>query len=214
VAAPTPVGGGPSPAQAVQAPPPLPPWQQSGGYASSSSLPEATPKQGFAWGRIVNLLLLVAIGAGAFLGWRTFMRDPFPTSIAGLPRIEAQPAEVFEDAVKETGKQLGITMRGAVYGQGSDPALMAILSERTETGGGLDAAFLEPLPVSDPRLPGTTYEERVREGASFRCFSFAAELTGTGCFWLDEETTGFVFAQQAAVNQGMDLTAAVRRAVT
>lgn len=215
VGAPTPVGGDPSSAMAPQPPPALPPWQQmTSRYASASSLPEPIPESS-AWGqRIVNLVLVVAVGIGGFLGWRTFMRDPFPQSIGGFQRIDAQAATVFEDAVKEIGKRLGVKMRGAVYGRGSDASFMAILSERTESTAGLDAAFLEPLPITDPRLPGSRYEEFERDGASFRCFSFRMEVSGTGCFWLDTETAGFVFTMQMTVTQGMELAAEVRRVVT
>lgn len=207
-------GGGFPPAAGAPpaAAPPPPPWQTTSRYASQSSLPEPIPESRWPARRIVNILILVAMVIGGVVAWRALTGSPFPSSIRGFDRLEAEPATQFEDAVKETGKQLGITIHGAMYGRGEEMSFMALLSERTDTALGLDAAFLEPLPV-DPALVGGGYQQFERDGASFQCLAVSAEVRGSGCLWLDPDTVGFVFAQEMGIPEGLELTAAVRDVV-
>lgn len=208
-------GGAPHAAAggAVGAPaaPPLPPWQSTSRYASQSSLPEPIPESRWPVRRIVNILMLVAVAIGGVVAWRTFTGSPFPSSIRGFERLDTKEAELFEDTVKETGERLGVKMRGALYGRGGEVSFMALLSERTDSVMGLDAAFLEPLPVDPVLASGAQQFER--DGASYQCFGIAAELSGSGCLWLEAEQVGFVFVQGMGVPEGFELAAAVRDAV-
>lgn len=213
VGVPAAVAAAAAPAGAPSMPATSAPWLSTTGYGGSTSLPEPIPASRWPVRRVVNLLLLAAVAAGGFVGWRMLTGDPFPSSIRGFERIDAKPATIFEEAVLETGKEVGVDMRGAVYGRGSDMALMAILSERTGSIDDLGGALQSDLPIGGSAFiqgGSSTFE---RDGASFECLAVKAEDTGTICYWTDAETVGLVFAMEVGIEAGFELTAAVRAAV-
>jgi hypothetical protein len=212
VGAPAALGASAAPAAAPM-PTAAAPWQTGGRYGEQTSLPEPIPESRWPVRQAVNVLLLVAVALGGFLAWRMVTGDPFPDTIRGVGRVDAQAAKVFEDAVSETGKELGVKMHGAVYGNEVDMAFMAVLSERTGSVDHLGGAFQQGLPIAgSPFTEGgsSTFEH---DGASFECLAVQAEATGTICYWTDAKTVGLVFAMEVGVEAGFELAADVRSAV-
>jgi len=100
-------------------------------------------------------------------------------------------------------------MHGAMYGHGSELAIMAIVSDRDIAPDQLGSRFVE-APAPRPR----DVIEVERDGALFVCFPADAEVPGAACTWADDETVGVVYGRFMKVRQQLDLSAELRAAVT
>ena len=157
----------------------------------------------------LRIALVVAVAVGGFLAWRFLTASPFPGSFRAFERLDSASATEFEDAVTEVGDLLGMEMHGAMYGHGSELAIMAIVSDRDIAPDQLGSRFVE-APAPRPR----DVIEVERDGALFVCFPADAEVPGAACTWADDETVGVVYGRFMKVRQQLDLSAELRAAVT
>jgi len=159
--------------------------------------------------KVLRIALVVVVAVAGFLAWRFLTANPFPGSFRTFDRLDSPSATQFEDAVTEVGDLLGIEMHGAIYGHGSEPAIMAILSDREIAPAELGSRFVE-APAPRPR----DVIQVERDGALFVCFPADADVPGAACTWTDDDTVGVVYGRFMRVRQQLDLSAELRAAIT
>lgn len=181
----------------------------SGEAADSVAPSDVTVRASSSGRKLVRVGLAVAVLVAGFLAWRFLTANPFPGSFRGYERLSSQEATDFGEAVSGVGDGLGIEMRGALYGHGSELAVMAVLADRSIAPAELGSRYVE-APAPRPR----DVIEVERDGAQFLCFPTNADEPGAACTWTDSEHVGVVYGRFLTVQEQLDLTVELRAAVS
>lgn len=190
--------------------PPPGAWAQPDAFEESAvSVVSSSSRASTRSQKLMRVGLVLAVAVVGFFGWRFLTAGPFPGSFRTYDRLESPAATKFEDAVSQVGDEVGIEMHGALYGNGSELAVLAIVSDRTIAPAELGSRFVE-APAPRPR----DVIEVERDGALFVCFPADADVPGAACTWTDDETVGVVYGRFMEVRQQLDLSAELRAAVT